>query len=53
MMRYWPTFLVVDRDRRTTFVLVGYAGDRDSMLVPFRAAVEAARRGAAPVTASE
>ncbi|MFO7155223.1 MAG: hypothetical protein DIU72_001215 [Pseudomonadota bacterium] len=26
-MRYWPTFLVVDRDRRATYVLIGWAGE--------------------------
>ena len=44
-MRYWPTFLVVDKDRRATFVLVGYAGPADSMFAPLRAALEATRSG--------
>lgn len=48
-MRYWPTFLIADRDRRATFVMVGYAGDRDSMVGDFRAAMEAVAPGA-PVT---
>lgn len=26
-MRYWPTFLAVDRDRKATFVLIGWAGE--------------------------
>jgi len=42
-MRHWPTFLVVDRERRATFVLVGYAGPNDPMFAPLRAALEAVR----------
>ena len=40
----WPTHLVVDRDRRATFLLIGYAGEQDPMLPPLRAALEATRR---------
>lgn len=43
-MRYWPTFLVVDRERRATFVLIGWGGHRDSVYGPLRAAMEAAAR---------
>ena len=43
-MGFWPTFLVVDADRRATFVLVGWAGHADAMYGPLaRAVAEAAR----------
>ncbi|WP_373047909.1 TlpA family protein disulfide reductase [Vulgatibacter sp.] len=45
-MLHWPTFVVVDRDRRATFRLIGYAGKGDSMYGPLRAALDAARKGA-------
>lgn len=41
-MRFWPTFLVVDRDRRATFVLIGWAGEDEA----FRRAREAMERAA-------
>lgn len=43
-MRYWPTFLVVDGDRRATFLLVGWSSHSDSIYGPLREAIAAARR---------
>ncbi len=42
-MAYWPTFLVVDKHRRASFVQVGYAGPSDPMFAQLRAALEATR----------
>jgi hypothetical protein len=38
-MRHWPTFLVVDRERRATFVLIGWAGSKDRMYEGLEAAL--------------
>lgn len=43
-MTYWPTFLVVDADRRATFVLIGWAGHADATYGPLARAIEAAAR---------
>jgi hypothetical protein len=40
-MAYWPTFLVVDADRRATFVLVGWAGHGDAAYGPLERAIAA------------
>ncbi len=45
-MSYWPTFLVVDADRRATFVLIGWAGHGDAMYGPLARALDAARTAA-------
>lgn len=42
-MRSWPTFLAVDRERRATFVLIGWAGE-DQACRAFLDAVKALDR---------
>lgn len=39
-MRFWPTFLVVDAERRATHVLIGWAGEDAA----YRATLEAMRK---------